>query len=259
MHQGLSVTRANFTRWEEAFMLMAMERCQPFFAEMGLPPEICAAPQPLALCARSFLEKSYAAKSGEFNSSADYVETVRDSLESALAQVSMDYGEATARAFQDWCMRYVVDQSMVTKLDVWEPLFRRLCGLVADDGMSAAPPRNHVDLVRICEIVYQHLSPGSLKEIQQRLEAARRFQLSETEKWIDETIRYFAGQGEVSGAISIALNIVEAIISRYRIFRLWDYLNSISTPREISSLLEWGRQQALALGMPVDAFDSRPI
>ncbi|HVG32466.1 MAG TPA: hypothetical protein VM911_05275 [Pyrinomonadaceae bacterium] len=259
MNQAISVTLSNAGRWEEAFMVLSIERCEPFFAEMGLPPEVVANTQPLLLCARNFLNRSLALRSADSLDTQEYVETVRGYLHDAFDQIAEDYGQATADELALWCMRYVVDQAFAVKLDIWVHLFRRLCGLITDDELSIEPTIDQSVLTPTCEIVRRYLQPDPIKEARRRIEEAGRLPKSEWEEELDKSVRYSAGEGDIAGAVEIALTLVENIVYQHRAFRVLSELQNSLTEDETTALLDWARQQASMLGMRGDAVDFRPL
>ena len=233
--------------WEAALTVLSIERCHPFFSEMGLPPAVSAEPMGLARCVRSCLEN----KSSTVPSNRDiYVAEKRQWLEKTFDRIAADCGEETARSIHTWCLRYFVDDSTASGLYAWGSLFHQLCRPGKNDEITVASPFDSATMTRICRVVDLDREREFMREIRQRIEAARALPQSEWEQWLEEGVRYRAGDGEIIGAVEAALTCVTLTISNHRTFQTWESLNGQISASEREHLVAWARQQAEDLGIP---------
>jgi hypothetical protein len=250
MIQPCSVTLHNIVRWKQAFTILGMERCQPFFEAISLPQAMVVDPKRLGMRARNYVKNVSRYQSAPPVTPDAYVIEVQRALTDTFIQIAVDYDQETADALYVWCLRYIVDDDVAVELSVWRDLFRRLCGLVEKDESSVESPLDSDAMTRICHVVHSHLAPEFMQEIHQRIQTAKALPKSEWEDWLEEDVRQSAGQGEILGAIEMALDLVENIVANFRTFRAWDSVKSQLSPSEEADLFAWATQQARVLGIP---------
>lgn len=249
MLQGSRITLENYTRWAQAFTVLSMDRCSPFFADMDLPPAIVASPAHVMMRSRNYLE-SVRLETDKRRSDAAHVTAVAQrALEFAFIQIAVDYDEQTAFALHAWCLRYVVEPDSASALAAWGHLFRRLCRMISDDEVSVEPVLDRDTIVKVCGVVSRYLQPGLLMECRQRIDEARTLPASEWEQWLEEQVRHSAGHGASLGAIDAALDLVEGVIFNHNVFQTWALINTQITAGERNHLEAWGRHQADRLGI----------
>ncbi|MFB2892325.1 hypothetical protein ACE1CI_05200 [Aerosakkonemataceae cyanobacterium BLCC-F50] len=224
-----------------------------------MPLALIAQPKRIALCARSYLKKSYAPTTAWFVSPDAYVAEKQRYLEDIFHQIAVDYDEETANSLHIWCLRYVVDDDNATRLWIWGKLFRQLCGLVENAELSSALPLDRAALDCVCGIVHRYIQRDFVEEACLRIKAARSLHNSEWDEWLEERVRHAAGEGEILGAIEMALDLVENIIANHRTFQIWDELKCRISLSEYNHLVIWASRQASVLGIPDYAFRTPPF
>jgi len=254
-----NVTRSSLPGWEEGFAVLSIVRCVSFFREIGLPPRIVENPEPVILAARDYLQATPVRAQIQSTDSDTVIDDARNRVQLAFAKMAHGYDETTLHSLVEWFLRYLVDDAFAAAASMWRDLFRCICGWTQDKRQADQSPLDESLCVRICQVVRSFLAPELVREFNERIKAARALPMTEWDQRLEQKVRVEAGEETSIGAIDMALETVQRILTDQLTYEAWRGLESRLSEGELMSLVRWARQQAARQGLPVGLITDHPL
>lgn len=219
--------------WEKIFMLMSMERVEPFFPEMELvlSPNVLAKIRPIA---RQFFD--------EFVVGAD-TRQYQAILERTLEQIEANTNPQTSDLLKHWIqVNTPTDLEQARSIGIWEILLRRFAELSHQNEAEMQAPELDPEKTKMIKHLVQEVLGTYYRGVAERVEELDRLERTEWEEHVYRKYRNLIPK-EVSDVVSPLDTLLESINSH--LFRqVWVSVRNLLTPAELGILLDWARVQA---------------
>lgn len=228
--------------WRFAFVPLAIQRCEPFLAEAGIPQPIARSPQAARKIARRFLRDTPTSLGAA---------EARQLLAGTCDALAAHYGEKASRGLYSWARRHETDRRQWLRWRIFGDILPPLAGVGGGTTMPppAWVPQSTFETFR--EVIKIHLGSDAARDLPNRVWAAEALPPSRTEQALLAYDKDAIDPGDDPGIDD--LTVVENMARTEAMVRAWTALRRRTSSEERKILLRWARLEAPRFNVTAEA------
>ncbi len=242
MHElGPIAAYSDLLSWRNAFLPLAIVRCQPLLSHAGVPLSIAGAPSRLRRIALQCLENLHRLGSDKVNAAT----SANILLQEAIATLTTYYDEVPVTGLIEWMERHYLDLDQYIEWRMWRSVMVDLDRFI--DGNIPVPIALDAEtLHRVHDTIHSALGQKARDHYHELVRLASMSPLQPEERSLVALEQLRPGDApEVD-----VLGALELVIGNQRAYDVWQDMAQWLEPTQKAATEQWARDAAKMIGYP---------